>query len=184
MKQIIGLLLFFGSCFSLALNYKFAGPQGKVTFLAQGKPALISIKGQGQGLTGSLVHANQVLSGQITFPLTSLTTGIELRDQHLKDKYLEVEKYPLAHLTLSQMKLPSDLTKEFEFAGTLNFHGVDQHIEGFAKLILNATSTTDFLMARFTIKLSQFQIAIPSFQGITVAENVLVTVEAPVEKSE
>src|SRR5215468_4263304 len=47
---------------------------------------------------------------KFTVPLAGLQTGIGLRDRHMREKYLQVDKYPDAVLELpwSSVKLPSD----------------------------------------------------------------------------
>lgn len=181
-KMLFSFLILIGGLTAQAAIYKLSPDKGQVTFLAKGKPALISIKGEGEGATASLKEKDQLLSGEVSFQLKSLKTGIELRDDHLKNKYLEVDKYPTATLKISDLKLPENLKDGFPFKGTLNLHGVDQPVEG------NASVTTDSksqkISADFKLKLSQFKIEIPSFKGITVAEEVQIKVEAPVVREE
>lgn len=181
-KLLISSLILACGLNAEASIYKIPPDKGQITFLAKGKPALISIKGEGEGAMAVLKEKDQILSGEFSFQLKSLKTGIELRDDHLKNKYLEVDKYPMATLKISELKLPENLDVRFPFKGILNLHGVDQPIEG------NASVTSDSklqkISAEFKIKLSQFKIEIPSFQGITVAEEVQIKVEAPVTKEE
>lgn len=75
-------------------------------FVAKGRPALIAIKGTGDGATGSLNEMNGTITGEIQFQLKSLKTGIDLRDSHLKDKYLEVEKFPIATSDEETLQFP------------------------------------------------------------------------------
>lgn len=181
-------IIFLSGYLSLSAHYAYAAiyktmpDKGQVSFVAKGRPALISIKGEGQGLTSLLTTNERALSGKIIFELASLKTGIDLRDEHLKNKYLEVSKHPKATLILKDLKLPDDIQKPFEFSATLDLHGVEQLITGTAQLKGNKNPQN--LTANFKIKLSQFQIDIPSFQGITVAEEVLVNVDVPVEQEE
>jgi polyisoprenoid-binding protein YceI len=162
--------------------YKLSADQGQITFLAKGKPALISIKGEGAGASAQLLEKDSMLNGVVSFQLDTLKTGIELRDDHLKNKYLEVEKFPTATLTFSNFKIPDDLTSEIPFNGILNLHGIDQPIQGL--VTINKESKQQKLKADFKIKLSQFKIEIPSFKGITVAEDVQIKIEAPIVKEE
>lgn len=181
-KIFISILILTSSLTTQAATHKLSPDKGRITFLAKGKPALISIKGEGEGAKATLKEKDQMLSGDISFQLKSLKTGIELRDDHLKNKYLEVDKYPTATLKISDLKLPSNLENGFTFKGTLNLHGVDQPVEGNASVV--ADSNSHKLSSDFKIKLSQFKIEIPSFKGITVAEEVLVKVEVPVIREE
>ena len=184
MKNQITTLLFLllNSLLAQAAIYKLSSEQGRVIFMAKGKPALITIKGEGEGVSAKLVEKNLILNGVISFQLKSLKTGIELRDDHLKNKYLEVGKFPTALLTINDLKIPTDLKSEINFTGTLNLHGVDQSIEGLARF--QSESKTQLLIADFKIRLSQFKIEIPNFKGITVAEEVQIKIEAHISKEE
>lgn len=165
-----------------AAVYKLASDKGQISFLAKGKPALISIKGEGEGATAVIKEKDQTLSGEFSFQLRTLKTGIELRDDHLKTKYLEVDKYPTATLKISNLQMPEKLKDGFAFKGILNLHGVDQSVEGIASIA--GESKEQKLSADFKIKLSQFKIEIPSFKGITVAEEVQIKIEAPIVREE
>ncbi|NJL23879.1 MAG: YceI family protein [Calothrix sp. SM1_5_4] len=174
---VIWFVTLVSSAVSHAATYRFNPDKGDVSFLAKGKPALISIKGSGEGLSGQLTERAGKLSGVIQFELKKLKTGIELRDQHLKDKYLEVAKHPQAELKIDEINAPKPGEK-FAFEGTLSLHGASQTVRGEAKFTANGNVST--VSAEFPIKLSQFGIPVPSFQGITVAEDVTVKVDAPV----
>ena len=65
----------------------------KVEFLAIGKPSAIKIRGKGEKLESKLQLAGKTLTGQFVFDLTSLNTGIDTRDEHMKEKYLETGKF-------------------------------------------------------------------------------------------
>ena len=170
------------SFFAKAGLYQFSPDQGKVTFLAKGKPALISIRGEGAGVDGILKEEKESISGQLAFQMKTLKTGIELRDEHMKNKYLEVEKFPAAVLQITELRIPGNKTEPFKFQGVMTLHGTQQPIDGEAKL--TSGSSGDRLIADFKIQLSKFQIPIASFQGITVAEDVQVTVDLPVVKAQ
>src|SRR5580698_6245660 len=66
-----------------------------VVFDAAG-PAGLKIEGTTSDLNVAEDSGNVV----ITVPLANLTTGISLRDHHMRDKYLEVPKFPAAVLTI------------------------------------------------------------------------------------
>ena len=110
------------------------------------------------------------VSGILKVGVKLISTGIELRDEHLKDKYLEVASFPEATLTLVNVSL-----NEKNFQGKLLLHGIEQDITGTAQ-ISNQDNVIK-VQASFMLKLSDYKIAIPSFQGITVAENVTVNTE-------
>lgn len=177
-------LLFVSSLFSLsgtAATYHFYPEKGKVAFLAKGKPALISITGEAVGLSGNINDHKGQISGEILFNLEKLKTGITLRDEHMKNKYLEIEKYPVATLRIDRLHFPQ-LEEKFSFDGILTLHGISQSVKG--QGLLKDSGNSKFISAEIPIKLSQFNIDIPSFKGITVAEDVLIKVDSPVRQIE
>ena len=100
-------------------------------------------------ITGSaqMVSANEVKAQNITINLNTLKTGLELRDEHAKNKYLEVQKYPEAVLV-------SATGKDGKGSGILRLHGKEAKVDGTYSLL----SGNKFLKAEFKSKLSQFGI--------------------------
>lgn len=158
----------------------------KVEFLAVGKPSMLKINGKakledGAKLEGVLQLKGDSLAGTAKFPLDSLTTGISLRDRHMKEKYLETAKFPKAEFTLTELKLPGTLAtgdgeaKGVPFKGTLSVHGVPQPIAGTVDIERKgAKAEMDF---KFNTTIPSHKIELPSFMGVTVAEDVQITVE-------
>lgn len=168
-------------------HWVFAGEaiqytQNTVEFMAVGRPGLIKIKGNGEKMAkvpSARYSAEKGIAFDLpaifAFHLDSLDTGIEKRDQHMKDRYLEVQRFPVAILTLVEplsIKLPS---VEVPFSGKLNLHGVERMVQG----KVNVSQEGDQWAARadFQIQLSDFSIQVPAFAGVTVAENVGVRVQ-------
>ncbi len=161
-----------------ATEYEFKPEAGKVEFKTKGWPNLVTIKGEGTGVTGKLSQAADKVNGELVFNLTTLKTGIDLRDSHMKDKYLEVKQFPTAKLKLSDVTVPEKLDGRFDFQGTLTLHGVEKQVNGKAELENDNGAIK--MTAEIPIKLSDFKIAIPSYKGITVAEKVNVNFESTV----
>lgn len=166
---------------SFAATVNFKSTDGLTEFTAVGKPAMLKINGEGKGPEGQLKYDNEILSGTLTVELKNLTTKIDLRDTHMKNKYLEVEKYPTAELIIKDLKLPSDpklmTDKDVDvpFTGQLTLHGKTQPINGTAKVkkVANAIKGE----ATFSIKIMEFLDTLPSYAGIKVAEDVKVKVQ-------
>lgn len=144
-----------------AATFVITPEHSHVEFVAKGKPALIKISGSGAKLSGTLDDA---LTGKIEFNLESLNTGIDLRDQHLKETYLKVKDFPNAVLTI-------DKTNGEEFEGKLSLHGKTNAIKG------EFERDGEEIEANFQIQLKDFGIETPSFQGITVANSVNINVK-------
>ncbi len=155
--------------FAASAGAKLTGSGGSVEFTAVG-PAGLKITGRGKGVAASEEGSNVV----VTVPLTTLSTGIGLRDAHMRDKYLETAKYPNAILSVPRTALSLPAGGSGDAAGTLTLHGkqrpVKVHYEakkqgaGYA-----VTGTT-------RIDMTAFGIEQPSFAGATVKPDVDITV--------
>ena len=149
----------------------------EVSFDAVGRPSALRIHGVGKKLSLLLDRSSEKLAGAIEFPLESLDSGITLRDRHMKEKYLEVGKFPTARLELVQVKLPASITASEEkvpVVGKLTLHGVTLPVEAVATVQKKDEGV--LVKAEFSTKLSQYGIEIPKFAGITVAEDVSIHV--------
>jgi polyisoprenoid-binding protein YceI len=142
----------------------------EVSFTALGSPSFLRITGEASKL--EYVVAT-VKGGEkfdvFEFPLKELSTGIDLRDEHMKEKYLDVKEYPTAQLKFRQQDksvLAFEDKKTLE--GTLSLHGQTKAI------LIEAQKKGKRVQAHYEIKLSDFGIKIPEWAGITVADKVSV----------
>lgn len=103
----------------------------------------------------------------ITFKLDDLKSGIDLRDEHMKTKYLETAKYPEAKLT-------SATAKDGHFTGELLVRERTQKIEG------EYSVEGETLKANFKTKMTDYNIAKISYMGLGVKEEVALEVELPI----
>lgn len=164
--------------------------KGQVTFNAVGRPALLRIHGEGAAPKGTLSLDGRKVSGICTFALDSLDTGINLRNEHMKHKYLEIKKFPEASLAITEVAFPADFNittfkstgDKLPFKGELELHGVKKAVTGVVTLEKNDQDLE--VEAEFPLKLSEFQVKTPSYRGITVTEDVEVNVKAkaPLER--
>lgn len=152
-----------------------------VEFLAVGTPSALKIRGKvADGkLAGNCAVEAAELKCTGTIPLDALDTGIDLRNRHMKEKYLETASHPEATVSVRVASLPEKVrqgegTYEGKFDGTMKLHGVEKPVTGTAKIEasggkLSGNFDFDFL-------LSDYGIAIPSYLGITVSKTVNVAV--------
>jgi polyisoprenoid-binding protein YceI len=178
MKNIIltSLVLLSYEAWSLPQNLTPIG--GSVEFLATTRPVPVRILGKGASVLGHITLDGENISGKLGFPLATLTTGIGKRDEHMREKYLEVEKYPSAELTMQKASPIAGWTKakpginNGDFVGTLNLHGVTKPVTG--KFNVNADGKVD---VQLQVKLSDYNITKPSFAGISVDDKIEVEVK-------
>lgn len=154
---------------------------GKVEFLAIGKPSAIKIRGKGEKLESKMQVAGKTLTGQFIFDLSSLDTGIDTRNEHMKEKYLETGKFKTSELTLKSLALGKDICKEdakiekSPFEGTLKLHGVEKPVTG--EFDVTASKGAGHSQVRFSISITDFNIDIPTYMGIKVTDKVENTIE-------
>jgi polyisoprenoid-binding protein YceI len=142
-----------------------------VTFQASG-PAGLKIDGATTDLTVAEDSGNVVIS----VPLANLTTGISLRDHHMKEKYLEVDKYPAATLTIarSALKFPAPGEHpEADVPGTVTMHGQSRPVT--VHYDVKGDGSTFSARGQFRINMNEFGITVPVYLGVTVKPDVDVT---------
>ncbi len=177
MKFLILASLFFPALAFAAIT-KLTPHGGGVEILAIGKPSFIKIRGKGEAPKGQLQIDGKKASGTFDFQVATIDTGIELRNQHMRDNYLHVKEHPSAKLEIKSLELKEDfsLTKpqvsEQPFEGLLTLHGVTNPVSGKFKVGEKREVSADF-----KIKLSDFKVDIPKYLGITVADEVTIEVK-------
>lgn len=176
MKRLICLSVFIFSVIThAALELENGKKAGELNFLAVGKPAMIKIKGTGPAPMAKAIIDNNKMSVDANLLLSELETGISLRDEHMKDKYLQVKEFPNARLKVELINLPEGFEskptsiKDQPFQGKLTLHGKEQNISGVYSL-----SDSLELTANFNIKLTDFGIEIPNYLGVKVADTVAI----------
>lgn len=182
MAQISKILLIFLlplSSFGAALEVDPAASM--VSFLAVGKPSMMKIRGEGGKIQGKLDLAKKENLGELIVDLDAFDTGIAMRNQHMKEKYLETksDEKKYAKLLVTKFDLPPALLKdggkaEVPYTGKLKFHGEEQEISG----TLSAEVKNDLLTGstKLPLTLSKYKVEIPSYLGVKVAETVDVDI--------
>lgn len=120
------------------------------------------------------------LRGDLSIDLASIDTGIALRNQHLREKYLEVAKGAgFERAVLSDIRLHEAGDGTFEgrtpFSGTLLLHGVSRPVTGTSEIRREGQGVR--VDARFPLELTDFGIEPPEYLGVGVASRLLVAVE-------
>lgn len=160
-----------------------SGKDSPVSFVATGKPGFLKIRGEGAQLSGEAKLEGDVLDGTFKVALAPLKTGIDLRDEHMKEKYLDVAKYPTATLTIAGLKVGAG-ERDYDFDGKLTLKDVEKPVKGTLHLALDQASGKATGSVVFTVKVTDYpSIGVPSHLGITMAESVEVTVKLVAEKA-
>lgn len=157
-----------------------------VEFMAIGSPSAIKIKGEKAKVDGVVQIENNKLQAILKVDLTLFETGMEMRDEHMKENYLQTDKAEnkFAQLEIQNLNIPAEYWKNskelnLDFSGDLTLHNVKKSIIGKISLSPYKENSPINTISELQVKLSEHKIDIPSFAGITVAEDVNITVKLP-----
>lgn len=143
------------------------------TFTAIGSPGFLKINGDGGKITGSITELGGKVYGSLQVVVADIKTGIELRDKHMKEKYLEVEKFPKITFVLNPVQ-PNGTG--FAFTGEMTIKGDTIPINGTAKAN-TIRPEKQLITANFSIDMKDLKsVGVPSYLGVTVADKVDVAV--------
>jgi polyisoprenoid-binding protein YceI len=104
--------------------------------------------------------------------LNSLDTGIGLRNRHMRENYLETDQYPFTHFKgkIVSNTVMDDTLTAVEADGKIFIHGVEKPIKVKGQLIKKSNGYR--IKSNFVVKLSDFQIEIPSIMFYKIDENM------------
>lgn len=155
-----------------------------VIFKAIG-PAGFSFEGKTEELSLSETPTDYI----ITVPLASLKTGISLRDKHMKEKYLEVPKFPKAEFIVSKtaLQLQPGNAQKIEVQGIMKVHGQTKSIP--ANIQLTPKDTGFIVESKLRININDYGIKVPNYLGVTVKPDIdinvrFIAVASQIEKSQ
>jgi polyisoprenoid-binding protein YceI len=139
-------------------------------------------------LSGSVTagaNGSRAFGGSLAVDLRTLDTGIGLRNKHLRENYLEVDKGTgFATATLSEIDLngfKSDAPAgRGSFTGLLTLHGVTKEVTGAVEVRQAGAGLR--VRAFFPVVLSAYSIPIPRYLGIGVRDTVQVEVAFAVSR--
>ena len=104
--------------------------------------------------------------------LNSLDTGIGLRNRHMRENYLHTDKYPTTYYKgeIIKSEKVTDIESKIVSEGTIFIHGVEQPLSVEATLIQNGKQFN--IQCRYNVKLSDFNIEIPSIMFYKIDETM------------
>lgn len=162
------ILLFVVSCFLGFNAFSQVEVRASVTLNPAGD-FVATIKSN----SGQAFFDNQKLTiPNLTLDLNTLVTGLSLRDDHAKNKYLEVKKYPTA--ILSDIKAENG-----KGVGLLQIRDKKAKVSGTYKFSADQKQ----IVAEFKIKLSDFGIEDINYKGIGVEDEVAIEARINVTKA-
>ncbi len=155
--------------------------EAKLSKTADATSAVFHAVGPGglkiDGRTADVSVADDGTSVSVSVQLAGIDTGLSLRNKHMREKYLQTDKFPVAKLTVarSALKFPADGAKiQGSASGTLLLHGQTKPAT-FNYTVANAGGVYR-VSGTIPVNMTQFGIEEPSFLGASVKPDVNVDV--------
>jgi len=141
-----------------------------------------SFEAKTKNVSGEVASApaqSGTVGGAVKVDLQTLETGIGLRDRHMRENYLEVQKGPeYAVATIEGITIEKKEGKT-AFNGTLLLHGQRKPISGTAEV--KEQDGRIRVQAQFPLSVSQFAIPKPTYLGVGVKDEIQVKVTMTAE---
>jgi polyisoprenoid-binding protein YceI len=166
---------------ALAADASWRVTAGDLRVLVPLKPGG-AFEAKSTALSGTVgIEAGRPLAvrGEIALDLATIDTGIGLRNEHLRDKYLQIsrgagfDKAVLSSITLTDATGP-DFEGRSAFTGSLLLHGVSHPVSGTAEFRRVPQGVR--VEASFPLVLTDHGVEPPMYLGVGVAAKVMVKV--------
>ena len=136
-----------------------------------------SFEAKTKNLSGDVTPTSDeqgAVRGALKVELQTLETGIGIRDRHMKNNYLEVEKGPgFATATIEDIRVEK-LEGKTVFTAMLSLHGQKKKVSGAAELQQKDGKIR--VQAQFPVKVSEFEIPAPTYLGVGVKDEIQIKV--------
>jgi polyisoprenoid-binding protein YceI len=175
------------------LHFKVTGGGDSTVAFTSDAPVEV-INGTTHQVTGDIVlddsfqfDAKHPFSVNFAVDLASIDTGIELRNEHMRDRFLETSKYPQAtykatHITLDKKPdLKQAQTLHLTSSGDFTVHGVT--VQKTIPLVVEYTPAAGNAPAqirvqgKFPVPLEQHHIQRPEALTVKLADTIFVNVD-------
>jgi hypothetical protein len=158
----------------------FSCSNGKISFSSNS--ALELINAESNELRGAMDLSKRTFA--FTVKITSFYGfNAELQREHFNENYMESEKFPEAIFKgkiIEEIDFSNETIYHVRAKGTLTIHGVEQ--ERIIKVTLTVKGSTVTAEAQFPVLLSEHNITIPKVVHEKIASEVMVDVNAVLEK--
>ena len=152
---------------------------GHVQFFS--KSTLENFTGKSNYLVGQVNLADSTV--QFYVDLTTISTGVKLRDEHMQEEYLQTDKYPFAQFygkIVSPFNPASTDTQHVTVKGKFKVHGVTRQISVKGSMVI--TPQKLFVKAAWPVMLKDYKIKIPEVLFMKVSEKQAVSIRATLDR--
>ncbi|HEX2866763.1 MAG TPA: YceI family protein [Ignavibacteriales bacterium] len=130
---------------------------------------------------GSDILSNNVIYFEVD--LRTLDTGIGLRNRHMREDYLETDKYPMASFKgkiVKAEKMPSGIFK-VTAQGDMSIHGVTRPVE-ITGTLTPSSGDSYRIASNFDLKLSDYKIPIPQLMFMKISDQMKMTLDFTIKE--
>lgn len=164
---LIASVLTLGGALGTASAKLAKAGDASVAFTATGPGGLKIV-----GTTSELAVADDGQTVTVSVQLRALDTKIELRNKHMREKYLEVEKFPTAVLVVprAELRVPQTGDVSAEANGVMKIHGKERPVR--FKYTAKRSGAQMAVSGVVRVNIKEFGIEEPSFMGASVKPDV------------
>ncbi len=172
-NRIVSVLLLSAICAFTAEYHVDKSQERKVRFISEAP--VENFDGVTEEIDGYALVDDDDPTAQNEFyfqvQLDALDTGIGLRNRHMRDNYLETEKYPLAELRGKVVQVDSTDSNAFsaQTTGTFKLHGVEKAVE-IDGVVTNTAPGEYKIESTFEVNLQDYDIKVPQLMIVKISE--------------
>jgi polyisoprenoid-binding protein YceI len=143
----------------------------KVSFFATGSPGFMSI----EGVSSAVTLADDGTRLTFTVPMSTVDSGIALRDEHMNKNYVQIDQFPNAVIDFAKgdVTWPTDGSATGTVAANFTIHGITQPAT--VGYTISKTKTGYRVKARFDYDVSKHGITIEPYMGISFDHKMYAT---------
>ncbi len=159
-----------------------ANGKNKVHFVAKITAGSFDVKTS--EVKGSLVlddSGKLIKSSEVIVPVKSLDSGMSVRNDHMQNKYLEVEKFPDIVFSFKDAKVDLQPGSSHTIPGEFTIHGLKKPITVDAKITRPSDKKIE-VKAQFPLNILDYGIEQPKFAVVKMDPAIQVDVELSFEQ--
>jgi polyisoprenoid-binding protein YceI len=189
----LATLILASSVFAAPRTYTVTS-DGKNYAMFSSEATLETIHGRTSKVSGTIVAdpANVAASSvDVAIDLASVDTGISMRNEHMRDRFLNVEKFPTATFKSVSVKGPKTIAAsspaQVSVTGDLTIHGVTKRITVPVRVVAipeseltkSSRGEGDWVHAttEFSVKLGDYGVAVPSALVMKLSDVVTIKLD-------
>ena len=178
-KIACGVLIAIAMCEPVQ-SQQFLTTNGRVEFMS--KASLETFTGVSEHLNGLIDFQTSKVDFYID--LNTIRTGITLRDEHMRETYLETKKFPFAEFNgnINGLNVARRDTQNVIVTGQFSIHGVSKNVTIRGRVLYNGQEL--YIEASWSVLLSDHNIAIPKVMFLKLADSQEVSINATLKQKD